>query len=252
MSQEQLQLIITSSLLIVCLLVLRKTYLKKIKIYHSPISGEIGVFQRVNGEKLISLNGYLQSVSIEKTDINQSYWWVISQQILKFVKDIEKPQVLMLGLGGGTIPKLVSKFNPNIYQTIVEIDKMVVKVANEYFHIDKLPNLKIITRDAYKLVSQKTVFSNKFDVIVVDIFVGNRQMVPQTSSDPSFIQDITRYLKNPGIILINRPANTAGFLAQSLELKSYLETIFKKVDQISIKDPRGFKSHVLVVHHQMV
>ncbi|MGI9324469.1 MAG: spermidine synthase, partial [Pseudomonadales bacterium] len=42
-------------------------------------------------------------------------------------------RVLIVGLGGGTLPAALAELYPNAHFTVVEIDPAVVKVARDYF-----------------------------------------------------------------------------------------------------------------------
>ena len=53
----------------------------------------------------------------------------------------EPKRILMVGLGGGTLPKVFSALTPEAQQDLVEIDEAVVTVAKRYF--DFTPSAKM-------------------------------------------------------------------------------------------------------------
>ena len=75
------------------------------------------------------------------------------------VKSMKK--ILVLGVAGGSVIKtLVNevKFKGNIIG--VEIDPEVIQVANDYFKLNEIPNLKIFINDAFDFVLKS---NDKYD-----------------------------------------------------------------------------------------
>ena len=89
----------------------------------------------------------------------------------------------MLGLGGGTIIKLLEKKYPQAKITTLEIDPTMIDIAQKHFDIKNSKNLKIIKADAFKWLGEKT--KQKYDLILVDIFKGNQ--LPKKISSHIFL-----------------------------------------------------------------
>lgn len=225
--------------------------LRKLKTYHSPLLGKIEVLKKYNGEKILTTNSYIQGISTEKESVSQSYWYCVAKQTALLCKDHQHPQILMLGLGANTISNLISKINPHIHQTIVEIDKSIILACKEFFGLDKLPNHKLIQADAFKLVEKKNAFDGKkFDVIIVDIFIGNPPYVSIESNQPTFIEELLPHLKTDGMVIFNRPGHTEQVRSDSQKLEAYLKTLFQKTQMSDVKDPRGFRNTVITAQGQ--
>ncbi|KKT80747.1 MAG: hypothetical protein UW78_C0026G0005 [Candidatus Azambacteria bacterium GW2011_GWA1_44_9] len=207
--------------------------------------GKIEIFQKYNGEKVLTINSYPQGVSIHDESIKKSYWYAIAQEVLRFTQKRKKPQILMLGLGACTIPNLIAKQDKNIHQTIIEIDKEIIKACHDFFGLGQLPNYQIIQNNAYKWVSNNT-FKNEFDVIIIDIFLGHPPYVDLKSNKPNFIEKLLPYLKQDGMIIFNRPAHTEETRSDSRQLEQYLKTRFKKTKLLDIKDPRRFRNNLII------
>lgn len=151
----------------------------------------------------------------------------------------------MFGLGANTISNLLAKDNPEIRQTIVEFDPQIIQACRDYFDLDKLPNHTIILADAYKLVNEPQNFNQKYDVIIIDIYVGRPPFVSLRSNQPTFIQKVLPLLKKDGLIIFNRPGHTEEARTDSHKLEDYLKTLFKEVNFFDIKDPRGYRNNVI-------
>lgn len=107
--------------------------------------------------------------------------------------------VLILGVAGGSVIKtLVNevKFKGKI--TGVEIDKDIVEIANNYFKLDEVENLKLIVDDAFEYVLKT---KEKYDLIIIDIFQDTT--MPNFLFEDFFINRINFLLKTEGFILFN-------------------------------------------------
>lgn len=246
MQQDFTQLIIPTLLIPILLLIYWRIRLKRLKTYQSKILGKIEVFEKYNKEKALTINSYVQGVSIEDKSIKKSYWFCAAKQATKFCQQQKNAKILILGLGANTIPNLVAKLNPKIHQTIVEIDSAVIKACQEFFNLNKLPKHQLLQANAYKLINGKKIPSQPFDVIIVDIFTGEPPYIDLESNRPNFILKLLPFLKKNGAIIFNRPAHNEKVRAEGELLKDYLSTLFRKTEIFDIKDPRGFRNHIIL------
>lgn len=100
----------------------------------------------------------------------------------------EKPNVLVLGLGGGTVPRyLESSLNAKI--EAVEIDKRMEAIARNYF---SLGNTKVIIDDARHFIEAS---HRKYDLIVFDLYKGE--------SPPSHTLSIEAFTKIKSMLMEN-------------------------------------------------
>ncbi len=242
----RVDILIPLLLIPILLYFLRRIRLNRLAIHHSKLLGKIEVFQKYNGEKVLTTNDYPQGVSIHNKSIEMSYWYKIAFKAITHTKSLKNPQILMLGLGANTISNLIAKLNPNIHQTIVELDPLIIQACEEHFGLKNLHNIKVINADAYKWVNTSYQTPGaRYQVIIVDIFLGAPPYLDIKSNQPTFIKKLLPLLENQGIMIFNRPAHTEEARSQSEELKVYLKTLFKKVEVFDIQDPRGFRNHVI-------
>jgi spermidine synthase len=100
----------------------------------------------------------------------------------------EIKKVLLLGLGAGSVVDLlVNKHGLKCAITGVELDGNVIGFAKKYFDIEKYKSLQIVQADAFEFVQQ---CNEKFDLIVVDLFVGDT--VPAAFASEEFISNLKR------------------------------------------------------------
>ena len=94
---------------------------------------------------------------------------------------------LILGLATGTLAKLLKGAQITGY----EIDPAMITIGKKYFGLDKIPNLKIVNKDAKDFVGS-------YDVIFVDLYLGD--------NPPSFLYSdaFLKKLKKSGkTVIIN-------------------------------------------------
>ena len=106
---------------------------------------------------------------------NTNYSFGSLQRVLEFalskIYHDEIRSVLILGLGGGSVvASLRDKFGYKAKITAVEIDPVIIKVANDEFGIKEDGKLKIVNQDAVTFVRHG---SGVYDLIVIDIFIDD-------------------------------------------------------------------------------
>ncbi len=167
----------------------------RVKQYISKYSGNLDVAY-FNGKKILD------------TD-NSNYSYGSLQRILhkglleiNFNNDIKS--ILVLGLGGGSIIETIRKdFLSDAFIELVEIDSTVIEIAKKEFGVDQYKNINIVNADAkdYLLTEKK-----KFDLIIVDIFIGNE--IPEIFSQTDVLQKMTGLLSEKGTIIYNTMRTT--------------------------------------------
>lgn len=251
-------LFLTLIVLILMILIWRLR-LKKLKTYHSPLLGKIEVFSKYNGEKALTINNYVQGISIEHPSVESSYWGVVANFVLDQRKKQKTIDVLMLGLGANSISGLIAKKDPKIKQTVVEIDSQIIQACKDFFNLETTPNLTLIHDDVYKifpllppywkkekkLKEDSRISGKKFNVIIVDVFTGKTPFYSEDSSKPEFIMRLKQYLKIDGVILFNRPGTNKEVLEDNQRLARFLKSQFKKVKIDLINDTRGYRNNII-------
>lgn len=132
--------------------------------------------------------------------------------------------VLIIGLGGGTISRQYQHFYSKLYSlTIdgVEIDPEVIKTAKKYFELEQ-PDLKIHQMDGRVFLNQT---NKKYDIIIIDVYARQNYM-PFHLATQEFMQTVRNHLQKNGILAINVFSNFISdfrFQAISNTVKSVFE-----------------------------
>ncbi|MEM9836342.1 MAG: fused MFS/spermidine synthase [Bacteroidota bacterium] len=122
----------------------------------------------------------------------------------KFIELPEKAEVLVLGLGLGSVPELLVNFWELDYSiTAVEIDPVIVELATKY----SLPHLnapiEVINADALYFMQ---LDSRKYDLICMDVFQD--ATIPTAFETQDFLQLLKESLRPGGALIYNRLAST--------------------------------------------
>jgi len=110
----------------------------------------------------------------------------------------EAKDVLVLGLGGASIPKFIQKHFPDIRMDVVELDPDVVKVCQQYFAFKGTPNTRVIVMDG-RMYLKRT--DRRYDVIMLDAYAADH--IPFHLTTQEFVQLVKDHLKPGGIVASN-------------------------------------------------
>lgn len=110
----------------------------------------------------------------------------------------EPKRVLVVGLGGGTLPRFLHRYFPDAVIDAVDIDPEVVHVAREYFGFRDSKTLRAHIADGRRFIEETR---EPYDVIFLDAF-GARN-VPTHLTTREFLQAVRKALKPEGVVVGN-------------------------------------------------
>jgi spermidine synthase len=122
---------------------------------------------------------------------------------LTFRPDAKK--MLLIGLGGGSIPKKVQKEFPDMEIDAVEIDPEVIKMSKEYFHIKESSLLRLHAQDG-RLFMART--PHRYDIILLDAYFTDAMPFHLTTKE--FFELAQKKLTPNGIIVANLISAVTG------------------------------------------
>jgi spermidine synthase len=115
-------------------------------------------------------------------------------------------EVLLIGLGGGTLVKQFLHDYPTVHIDVAEIDPDVVDVAHRFFAVPVTdPRVSVFTEDGRRFL-QRT--NRKYDLIVLDAF--NRYSVPFHLVTREFFELCSERLNAGGYLEMNFISHTRG------------------------------------------
>ncbi len=186
---------------------------------NSPRNGKLSVLRSVAWGTYIQADGLTQSGGIV-----ESIWKDVFKSLP--VKRIEN--VLILGLGGGTITKLMHKKWPEAIITGVDIDPVIVDLGKKYLDLAE-GGTKIVISDAFDYCKILADLNKKFDLIFVDLYLGDE--FPKEFEKPEFLYNVNKCLDKEGLALFNRLYGE-GKRGDAVRFMQRLEKEFSEVEPI--------------------
>ncbi len=168
----------------------------------SEINGKISVIENGSTRKL-SVDGVVQSVNWDSPNAGRQVWGRLVENLYEQMPELKTAMVL--GLGGGSMQHLMMKKFPDIHITSVEIDKVMVDVAQKYFGLDEIPNHRVIVGDALKVIAvpeEYGIANNSMQAVIVDIFCGQRY--PDLGTSGNFFACVKNLVVPGGLVVFNR------------------------------------------------
>lgn len=123
---------------------------------------------------------------------------------LSFVGLLVNPQpqrVLVVGLGGGSLPRTFRELFPAAKIDSVEIDPAVVEVAERFFGFRESENVDVTVKDARVFVKQAGIFGRKYDYVILDAFNGD--YIPEHLMTKEWLQEVKAILADGGVVIAN-------------------------------------------------
>lgn len=150
----------------------------------------------------------------------------------------EPKDMLMVGLGAGTCPRVMTHYFPAANFEVIELDPAVLEVSKKYFGFKEGPKLKVMVRDGRVGVKVLARQKKKYDLVMLDAFRGG--YIPYHLTTKEFLEQCKSLLKPGGVLVSN--------LWPSLLLYEYERRTMAKV--FAAQSAFGTYGNKIVVCHQ--
>ncbi len=185
---------------------------------HSKYNGDITVVSDFTWGTYIKVGGLTQSGGI-LTQV----WRETLMKVLNVKPHVNR--CLILGLGGGSVAKLVSSYWVGVHIVGVDIDLKMVDLGKKYLGLDKI-SIQTVINDALTFVNNE---KQKYDLVLIDLYCGEK--FPEKFEKDEFIEKIKGILNKNGIAVFNRLYGSER-RTDSMRFGRRLEKIFRKVDYV--------------------
>ena len=152
----------------------------------------------------LELTWYNGKLLLDTENTNYSYGnlqKVLDKAIGEIDKEVFKTfkNILILGVAGGSvIETLYTKYKYENTIDAVDIDPVILKIAEEEFKISRFKKCNFFTADAFEFVKKST---KKYNFILIDLFIDYQ--IPPFIFEETFINSIKEMLDINGVILFN-------------------------------------------------
>lgn len=113
----------------------------------------------------------------------------------------EPSRILVIGLGGGSIPLTFSDMFPTAQIDIVEIDDAVVRVAKEFFFFEETENMRVFVDDGRPFIKRAGIRGQTYDYIVLDAFSGD--YIPEHMLTREFLEEVKSIMGPDSVLIAN-------------------------------------------------
>lgn len=156
------------------------------------------IFVRDNGEE-----AYESQVNLRAPHI--LYFSYLKHMFASYLFKEEQKRVMIVGLGGGSMVHFLQKYDPDVKIEAVEIDPLVVELAERYFAVKQNDQVRLIIADAFDYLERTR---NQYDTIYMDAFLKpsagtDSTGVPLKLRTQQFYTDIQKLLTEDGMVVFN-------------------------------------------------
>lgn len=110
-------------------------------------------------------------------------------------------RILVIGLGGGTLPGALQKLFPSSEIDVAEIDPAVTEVAQRFFYFAPGKQTHVYEEDGRVFVKRALKKSSKYDLVMLDAF--DHEYIPEHMLTKEFLQEVRGLLTDKGVLAAN-------------------------------------------------
>lgn len=146
-------------------------------------------------------NGVFHSQWNPNRPFSGNIWDLLAIPAL-FVDAKKINRVLILGVGGGTVIRLLKTLIHPCHMIGIELNPVHLEIARKFFGVIKSNHLKLIQDDAIDWIKSYT--GEPFDLIIEDLFGDDSgEPVRVIDLDKRWFLTLTKHLSKNGILVVN-------------------------------------------------
>ncbi len=188
--------------------------------------------QTTRGGRALRINGTFASWYRPGRATTGSVWDALAAPLL-LLPPQRRRKVLILGLGGGSVARLVRAIAPRAHIVGVEQSRDVVRAARRWFDLDEL-DVEVVRDDARTYLQRSR---RRFDAVIEDVFVGSARTLrkPVWLPEPGLARAARRL--RPGGLLISNAIDEQG------EVGGAMASLFPATLRIEVE---GYDNRIFV------
>jgi spermidine synthase len=187
--------VLLASLLLSCAQGPRDVYVGK------GLFGDIFVYDDAKGLRALAFGSRTapQTVIKRGDPVHLEFEYVRIAMIALGLARNPPQRVLVVGLGGGSMPQFLRLAYPDAHIDVVEIDPTVVRVAEDYFDLRQDARLRLYVGDGRAFV--ESAAPGSYDIVILDAYgVGT---VPHHLTTLEFLRAVRTALRPDGVTVSN-------------------------------------------------
>jgi spermidine synthase len=158
---------------------------------------------------------------------------------LLFTTSTTPKRLLVVGLGGGTIPMALRELLPEAEIDAVEIDPAVTRVARRFFAFKDDAKLKVHEMDGRVYVKRAIREGRKYDAILLDAF--DHEYIPEHLLTREFLTEVKSLLAPGGVLVGNTFSSSRLYDHESTTYAAVFGTFYnlKAANRVIVARPAG-------------
>jgi spermidine synthase len=148
-------------------------------------------------------------------------------------------RLLIVGLGGGSLPTALREILPQAQIDVVEIDPAVTRMARKYFNFREDPRMKVIELDGRVYVKRAIRSGEKYDVVMLDAF--DHEYIPEHLLTREFLTEVKSLLTPTGVLVGNTFSSSRLYDHESTTYAAVFGTFYnlKAANRVIVARPAG-------------
>jgi spermidine synthase len=127
-------------------------------------------------------------------------------------------KVLIIGVGGGTLPTALSSMFPTAEIHAIEIDPAVINVARKYFDFKPGKTTTVFEEDGRVFVKRAIKKGYKYDLVLLDAF--DHEYIPEHLLTKEFLEEVKKIILPGGVLGANTWATSSFYNHESVTYES--------------------------------
>jgi spermidine synthase len=168
---------------------------------------------------------------LDRSDPRKMVFPYAKMMMLSLLMVPEPERILIIGLGGGTLPIALNELYPEAHIDAVEIDPAVVTVAETYFGFQEKENLKVILKDARVFTKRALTAGDRYDLIMLDAFNGD--YIPEHLMTQEYLEETRGLLVDGGVVAANTFAISRLYDHESTTYQAVFGTFYNVRSRVS-------------------
>lgn len=147
-----------------------------------------------------------------------------SMMLASLYLDPSPKRILIIGLGGGTLPEALQEMLPDATIHTVEIDPAVESIAEEYFDFTPGPNTESFISDGRVFVKRAGLRGEQYDLIMLDAFEAD--YIPEHMLTREFLEEVKTIMTPYGVLAANTFSRSALYDYESVTYQAVFGEFF--------------------------